>query len=116
MTYPIYYAGVGSRETPPDILGLMRTIGCWWARKGLTLRSGGAEGATCHMWHCLDIDGYGYALPGYYLPGEWAYAWRREHNWVERQEFPDTPDISDRPASAFLGFFGEEYDKVVMAA
>lgn len=33
-----------------------------------------------------------------------------------RPYFPFGPDISDRPAEAFLGFFGDEYDKVVLAA
>ena len=32
--------------------------------------------------------------------------------WVEDGE-PVSPDISDRPAEAFLGFFGEDYDRVV---
>ena len=39
------YAGIGSRETPQDILDLMRTIGEYLAKKGYTLRSGGAGGA-----------------------------------------------------------------------
>lgn len=40
-----FYAGVGSRETPPDILELMRRIGAQLAREGMILRSGGADGA-----------------------------------------------------------------------
>ncbi|MDE2100523.1 MAG: hypothetical protein KGL39_24985 [Patescibacteria group bacterium] len=39
------YTGVGSRETPEDVLGLMESIGYLLARDGWTLRSGGAEGA-----------------------------------------------------------------------
>jgi len=41
----IYYAGVGSRETPPDILKLMRLISHKFSLYGWTLRSGGAIGA-----------------------------------------------------------------------
>lgn len=41
----MYYAGVGSRETPQDILNTMYKIGKYLASKGYTLRSGGAIGA-----------------------------------------------------------------------
>lgn len=40
-----YYAGIGSRETKPDILPLMYNIAKQCAKKGLILRSGGAHGA-----------------------------------------------------------------------
>lgn len=40
-----YYAGIGSRETPDDIMALMRRAGRILALKGYTLRSGGAPGA-----------------------------------------------------------------------
>lgn len=40
-----YYAGVGSRETPSDVLKTMWKIGRYLADKGYTLRSGGAKGA-----------------------------------------------------------------------
>lgn len=39
------YAGIGSRETPPKVIRLMRMIGNILAQKGLVLRSGGADGA-----------------------------------------------------------------------
>lgn len=39
------YAGVGSRETPTDILGAMESLGESLARMGWLLRSGGADGA-----------------------------------------------------------------------
>lgn len=39
------YAGIGSRETPDDVLHRMRTIAGYLARKGWTLRSGAADGA-----------------------------------------------------------------------
>lgn len=39
------YAGIGSRQTPKDILDKMSEIASFLARKGFTLRSGGAEGA-----------------------------------------------------------------------
>lgn len=40
-----YYAGIGSRETPPEILHLMTKIATKLEKDGFTLRSGGADGA-----------------------------------------------------------------------
>jgi|5B_taG_2_1085324.scaffolds.fasta_scaffold03395_9 hypothetical protein len=40
-----YYAGIGSRETPKNILDLMRRSAIKLRRQGYTLRSGGAKGA-----------------------------------------------------------------------
>lgn len=40
-----YYAGIGSRETPPNILSEMKAFGFLLAQMGYTLRSGGADGA-----------------------------------------------------------------------
>lgn len=41
----LFYAGVGSRQTPPRVLDLMREVGRRLALLGWTLRSGHAEGA-----------------------------------------------------------------------
>lgn len=41
----MYYAGIGSRETPEHILKLMNQMAHHLANKGFTLRSGGADGA-----------------------------------------------------------------------
>jgi hypothetical protein len=40
-----YYAGIGSRSTPKDILKFMTEISMFLCRRGYVLRSGGAEGA-----------------------------------------------------------------------
>lgn len=40
-----FYAGIGSRETPKDMLHDMTAIAIVLAKKGYTLRSGGAKGA-----------------------------------------------------------------------
>lgn len=40
-----YYAGIGSRNTPTDILALMAHLAKRLGRAGYTLRSGGAHGA-----------------------------------------------------------------------
>ena len=46
---PRYYAGIGSRKTPQDILDKFYRIGAYLAKKGYTLRSGGAEGADSYF-------------------------------------------------------------------
>lgn len=40
-----YYAGIGSRETPPDVMVILEELGYRLGLAGLTLRSGGADGA-----------------------------------------------------------------------
>lgn len=40
-----YYAGIGSRRTPPDVLKLMGAVAWHLDGAGWTLRSGGADGA-----------------------------------------------------------------------
>lgn len=40
-----YYAGVGSRETPPHIQQIMHHVACYLFNQGWTLRSGAASGA-----------------------------------------------------------------------
>lgn len=42
---PLYYTGVGSRETPEDILQVMAKVAEYLARRGAVLRSGAADGA-----------------------------------------------------------------------
>lgn len=41
----LVYTGIGSRQTPPDVLADMQLIAGQLARVGWTVRSGGAEGA-----------------------------------------------------------------------
>ena len=41
----IYYTGIGSRDTPDNILQLMKKIAIYLERKGFNLRSGHAPGA-----------------------------------------------------------------------
>ena len=40
-----YYTGIGSRETPKEVLDLFIIVGKYLAQKGFTLRSGHAQGA-----------------------------------------------------------------------
>lgn len=45
MSFERYYAGIGSRETPLDVMALMTKIARWLDRRDYVLRSGGANGA-----------------------------------------------------------------------
>lgn len=52
------YAGIGSRETPEDILQLMHVVAAHLAQKGYTLHSGGADGAdTAFEYGCKSVKG-----------------------------------------------------------
>lgn len=41
----MYYAGIGSRDTPKNVLTIMSQLARWLSSKGYTLRSGAAKGA-----------------------------------------------------------------------
>lgn len=45
QSVPKYYAGIGSRKTPPDILVYMAKVAIALAKRGYVLRSGAASGA-----------------------------------------------------------------------
>jgi len=61
----IYYAGIGSRETPEEVLHYFTRLGAFFARKGFTLRSGGAQGADAFFEKGCDK---GLGLKEIYLP------------------------------------------------
>lgn len=51
------YAGIGSRETPGEILALMRRLGEALGRRGWLLRSGAAPGADSAFEYGADLAG-----------------------------------------------------------
>jgi hypothetical protein len=52
------YAGIGSRETPPEVLEFMETVARGYAMQGTLLRSGGAKGAdTAFEKGCDAVEG-----------------------------------------------------------
>lgn len=54
----IYYAGIGSRETPQEVLEEMRQTAILLAETGVILRSGGAAGADSAFEEgCLSVGG-----------------------------------------------------------
>lgn len=69
------------------------------------------KGATCHALCGVPYEGCS-IQPCYNLTGTYHevtdVGWKQDNYY-----YCGGPDISDRPAHAFLGFFGDEYDKVV---
>lgn len=67
-----FYTGVGSRETPDDILNVMSKTAYKLASLGWTLRSGGAKGADSAFeegwWNHYKDTGQGSDLAEIYLP------------------------------------------------
>lgn len=53
-----YYTGVGSRETPDEVLNLMYDLAAKLGGRGYTLRSGGADGADQAFEDgCISVNG-----------------------------------------------------------
>lgn len=64
----VYYAGIGSRETPYEVLEYFTNIAAYFSSKGFILRSGGAGGADKAFENgCDRING----IKEVYLP--WKY-------------------------------------------
>lgn len=86
----IYYTGIGSRETPDNIMDEMSRLASHFASRGWTLRSGGADGAdTAFEWGCRggrQKDGSVGAME-IFLP------WKRFNN--------NTSDLFDIPDAAY---------------
>jgi len=68
----IYYTGIGSRETSPNICDLMTRIAKKLSEKGFTLRSGGAKGADS----AFEV---GSTLSEIYLPYD-GFEKKRQHH------------------------------------
>ncbi len=77
------YAGIGSRETPPNILQQMTVMASWLARRGWHLHSGGAAGAdtafaagadtACRTLHLPWLCYRDHAGPDCHIPGGAGY-------------------------------------------
>lgn len=54
-----YYTGIGSRETPQDVLDIFKSVAKYLAKKDYILRSGGAEGSDeAFEKGCDECEGY----------------------------------------------------------
>lgn len=103
-----FYAGIGSRETPEDILILMSKFARYWAEKGWTLRSGHAEGAD------MAFESASYYAEGnaeIYLP--WARFNEHESYYLARLTKPAewTFEIAEKyhPSWNFLKWSGKQF-------
>jgi hypothetical protein len=72
------------------------------------------EGATCHIAVSHEYEGSTIAATTV-VDGVARYRYPQKiwNDYVGIGGEPYGPDISDRPADAFMGFFGEKYDRVV---
>lgn len=89
----MYYAGIGARQTPAEILVKMRIIAeCIAVNGDLILRSGGAKGAdsafeagcirgkgTCHIWRPEHATPQAIAFTSKFHP-----AWKRCSDYTQR--------------------------------
>jgi hypothetical protein len=62
-----YYAGIGSRKTPPEILEIMGVAAQALADMGLVLRTGGANGADQAFFNAVEDQPHAFHL---YIPWE----------------------------------------------
>ena len=67
-----FYAGIGSRKAPEEVLNIMTTLANSLAREGWVLRSGGADGADKAFERGANMSGK--YVPEIYLP------WQRYNN------------------------------------
>lgn len=86
-----WYAGVGSRETPEDIMELMRRISFALYGQGYALSSGDAEGADKAFWEGACKSPYYYHL-GARIYLAWNGVFGRYHNpkefFFDASKFP----------------------------
>lgn len=114
-----YYAGIGARRTPPDILDLMEELARALARDGWRLRSGHADGAD----QAFERGAAGHAdiflpWPGFnrrpkptgrvhQTPADWAYARAAEHHPAWHQLREPVRAMMARNVHQVLGWAGE---------
>lgn len=107
-----FYAGVGSRKTPEDILEIMKIFAMRMAKKWWVLRSGGAVGADQAFETGCDM-GFGKKeiFRAYDAP-EWAYIEAVEHIPENRPPFnlwkPFTRGLIARNMMQILGPKGDD--------
>ncbi len=82
-----FYAGIGSRETPPDVLLLMTLTAKMLSAEGFTLRSGGAEGAdTAFAQGATHAEIFKVHLVNRVAPGQDLLSPIDENLWLKARE------------------------------
>lgn len=82
----MFYAGIGSRETPGDILEIMQAIAQILGQKGWTLRSGFAPGAD----QAFALGADGYSMVNYTPWKGFENAPDNDPRFIALDEMPDT--------------------------
>lgn len=85
------YAGVGSRETPHEILALMTDVAKILGQHGWTLRSGGARGADTAF-----EDGAKGFKREIYLPWRGFNGHLSDDSIISESHAPSSPPVPDR--------------------
>lgn len=103
-----YYAGVGSRETPEDVLALMRRLGEHLCNLGWGLSSGDAEGADRAFYEGAYVSPNFYKVPSrIYLA--WNGVWGRYHDpseyFFDATRYTDTYETAKQMALEARGSF-----------
>lgn len=107
-----HYAGVGSRQTPPDILDLMTDTAQYLRASGWHLRSGGAVGADTAFQSGAGTDCTVYR-PRRDLPG-WAFETVTRFHPAPDRLSPYATQLHARNALIMLGDDGESPVKFVV--
>lgn len=121
----MYYAGIGSRETPDVILSQMEFLAMKLAVRGITLRSGGARGAdTAFQNGCTRVGGsmelwlpkppFNSPTEDFKLPTDYHFDIVSQHHprWASLKEFIQR--LHARNVGQILGTDGQDPSKFVI--
>lgn len=97
----IHYAGIGSRQTPGNILDLMQGIGRHMSHKGYTLRSGGARGADSAFEQFAKLKEIFTAYDSQFHPQWFTHASRYHPRWGKLNE--RAKELHARNSAIILG-------------
>ena len=98
-----YYAGIGSRQTPKNILEDMKEIGKSLSKRGYTLRSGGAIGADTAFERFANSQEI---FTGNEIAPIWAKIFTQYFHPVPHKLSFGTQKMMDRNAMQILGYDG----------
>lgn len=101
-----YYAGIGSRETPEDVLNYMARVGRGLERKGYRLRSGGAQGADKAFERDLKLNRQEIFLATGYIP-MWTEVFTKYFHPAPQHLKDYSLKLMNRNALQILGLNGD---------
>lgn len=100
----MFYAGIGSRKTPENVLTIMRGLGFYLAQHGLTLRSGRAVGADAAFeFGCVIAGGLKELFTHHQTGQAWlAHAEKYHPAWNKCDDYAKR--LHGRNSAIMLGF------------